>query len=58
MGSENENSAAGNHRVDECTDRRKALICVRKFAAYVAPFTILTLTNKAEAASGHGPGEH
>jgi hypothetical protein len=43
---------------DEPSDRREALIKVGKFAAYAAPFTVLALTNKAEAATGHGPGKH
>lgn len=40
------------------TDRREALLKAGKFAAYAAPFTLLALTNKAEAATGHGPGKH
>jgi hypothetical protein len=39
------------------TQRREALRKMGKFAAYAAPFTILALTNKAEAATGHGPGK-
>jgi hypothetical protein len=39
-------------------DRRKTLIRVGKFAAYAAPFTVLALSKKAEAATGHGPGKH
>jgi hypothetical protein len=38
--------------------RRKTLIQVGKFAAYAAPFTLLALSKKAEAATGHGPGKH
>jgi hypothetical protein len=42
----------------EAVDRRKTLIQVGKFAAYAAPFTVLALSKKAEAATGHGPGKH
>jgi|HubBroStandDraft_4_1064222.scaffolds.fasta_scaffold4813312_1 hypothetical protein len=48
-----ENAEGGN-----LTDRREALLKAGKFAAYAAPFTVLALTNKAEAATGHGPGKH
>jgi hypothetical protein len=41
----------------ENTERREALLKLGKYAAYAAPFTILALTNKAEAATGHGPGK-
>ena len=44
--------------VDSTTDRREALLKVGKFAAYAAPFTVLALTNNADAATGHGPGRH
>jgi hypothetical protein len=47
-----------NVEADEGTDRREALVKAGKFAAYAAPFTVLALTNKAEAATGHGPGKH
>jgi hypothetical protein len=57
MSSEKQNSVAANDPVDERKDRRQALIDVGKFAAYAAPFTVLALTNKAEAATGHGPGK-
>jgi hypothetical protein len=39
------------------SDRRQALLKVGKFAAYAAPFTLLALTNKADAATSHGPGK-
>ena len=39
------------------TRRRDTLRKMGKFAAYAAPFTILALTKKAEAATGHGPGK-
>ena len=46
------------HRpAEKLTQRREALTKMGKFAAYAAPFTILALTNKAEAATGHGPGK-
>jgi hypothetical protein len=57
MSPEKQNPAAGNEPVDE-KNRRQALIDVGKFAAYAAPFTVLALTNKAEAATGHGPAKH
>jgi hypothetical protein len=40
----------------EMNDRREALKKLGKFSAYVAPFTVLALSKKAQAASGHGPG--
>jgi hypothetical protein len=39
----------------ELNDRRQALKKLGKFSAYVAPFTVLALSKKAQAASGHGP---
>jgi len=39
----------------EMNDRREALKKLGKFSAYVAPFTVLALANKAQAGSGHGP---
>ncbi len=48
-----QNAAGG-----ENTERREALVKLGKLAAYAAPFTVLALTNKAEAATGHGPGRH
>jgi hypothetical protein len=42
----------------DSSDRREALLKVGKFAAYAAPFTLMALTNKADAATGHGPGKH
>jgi hypothetical protein len=38
------------------SERREALLKVGKFAAYAAPFTLLALTNKADAASGGSSG--
>ena len=39
----------------DSADRRDALKKLGKYAAYVAPFTLLALSQKASAASGHGP---
>jgi hypothetical protein len=39
-------------------DRREAMQKLGRFAAYAAPFTILAMTKKADAATGHGPGKH
>jgi hypothetical protein len=47
-----------NTENDEAADRREALVNAGKLAAYAAPFMLLALTNKAEAATGHGPGKH
>jgi hypothetical protein len=47
-----------NPNPENVEDRRKTLIQVGKFAAYAAPFTVLALSKKAEAATGHGPGKH
>ena len=40
----------------ETHDRREAVRKLGRLAAYAAPFTVLALTEKANAASGHGPG--
>jgi hypothetical protein len=58
MNPEKQNHGAENAEAVDHTDRRKVLLNVGKFAAYAAPFTIMALTNKAEAATGHGPGKH
>jgi hypothetical protein len=58
MNPEKQNVNIENVPDDNPTGRRKALIQVGKFAAYAAPFTVLALTNTAEAATGHGPGKH
>jgi hypothetical protein len=42
----------------QATERREALLKMGKLAAYAAPFTVLALTNKAEAATGHGGPKH
>jgi hypothetical protein len=54
MNPERQNPGAEDNPVDERKNRREALIGVGKFAAYAAPFTLLALTNKADAATGHG----
>jgi hypothetical protein len=58
MSPEKNNPCPENAEAVEHADRRKALLNVGKLAAYAAPFTIMALTNKAEAATGHGPGKH
>ena len=58
MNPEKKNPEEVNDKQGDGQDRREALIKTAKFAAYAAPFTLLALTNKAEAASGHGPGKH
>jgi hypothetical protein len=40
----------------ETHDRREAVRKLGRLAAYAAPFTVLALTEKANAASGGGPG--
>lgn len=40
----------------ENTDRRDVIRKLGRFAAYAAPFTVLAFSQKANAASGHGPG--
>jgi len=52
MNSEKQNPMAEKAAV---SDRREALLKAGKFAAYAAPFTLLALTNKADAATSHGP---
>jgi hypothetical protein len=42
----------------ESPDRRDALQKFGKFAAYAAPFTVLALAQKADAATGTGPHRH
>jgi hypothetical protein len=58
MNPEKQNPGTENNSGAELTDRRSALIQAGKLAAYAAPFTVLALTNKADAATGHGPGKH
>jgi len=58
MNPEKQNPTEGNLEAPDQTDRREALLNAGKLAAYAAPFTLLALTNKAEAATGHGPGKH
>jgi hypothetical protein len=52
-----QNSNPENNAADQSTDRREALIKAAKFVAYAAPFTVLALANRAEAASGVIPGK-
>lgn len=42
----------------ESPERREALLKFGKFAAYAAPFTVLALAKKADAATSSGPGKH
>jgi hypothetical protein len=57
MNNETRESGAEKNAAIESTERREALLKLGKYAAYAAPFTVLALTNKAEAATGHGPGK-
>jgi hypothetical protein len=57
MNNETRDSGAEKNAGGEITERREALLKIGKYAAYAAPFTVLALTNKAEAATGHGPGK-
>jgi hypothetical protein len=41
---------------NEHQNRRELARKLGKFAAYAAPFTVMALTNKAQAASGKAPG--
>jgi hypothetical protein len=58
MNPEKQNSGVGDTKAADRPDRREALLKAGKFAAYAAPFTLLALTKKADAATGHGPGKH
>jgi hypothetical protein len=55
----NETRDAGREETlaNESAERRKVLLKLGRYAAYAAPFTVLALTNKAKAATGHGPGK-
>jgi hypothetical protein len=57
MINETRDPGAETNAAGEITERREALLKIGKYAAYAAPFTVLALTNKAEAATGHGPGK-
>jgi hypothetical protein len=57
MNNETRDSGADTKSANETTERREALLKIGRYAAYAAPFTVLALTNKAEAATGHGPGK-
>jgi hypothetical protein len=39
-------------------ERREMLEKLGKFAVYAAPFTVLALAKKADAATSSGPGRH
>jgi hypothetical protein len=39
----------------DADNRRDAVRKLGRFAAYAAPFTVLALTKKADAATGSGP---
>jgi hypothetical protein len=58
MNPEKQNPNPDSVEAADPVDRRKALVQVGKFAAYAAPFTVLALSKKAEAATSHGPGRH
>jgi hypothetical protein len=58
MDTEKQQPSAENAKASETPDRREALRKAGKLAAYAAPFTVVALSNKAEAATGHGPGKH
>jgi hypothetical protein len=47
---------ANSSETTELNGRREALKKLGKYSAYVAPFTVLAFSQKASAASGHGPG--
>jgi hypothetical protein len=55
MNNEKELNQNSNSETSELNDRREALKKLGKYSAYVAPFTVLALSKKASAASGHGP---
>ena len=42
----------------ENPERREMMEKFGKFAAYAAPFTVLALGQKADAATSTGPGKH
>jgi len=42
----------------ENPERRELMEKFGKFAAYAAPFTVLALARKADAATGTGPVKH
>lgn len=52
----NKNENANNNVNDNAgSDRREVMQKLGRFAMYAAPFTVLALTQKADAATGHGP---
>ncbi len=58
MNSENNQNLTVNSEATEQNDRREALKKLGKYAAYVAPFTVLALSSKVQAASATGPAPH
>jgi hypothetical protein len=56
MNNEKELSNNLNIEAPETDDRREALKKLGKFSAYVAPFTVLALSKKAQAGSLHTGG--
>jgi hypothetical protein len=58
--STNLNPADGTEKNNQAEnpDRREMFEKFGKFAAYAAPFTVLALTQKADAATGTTPGRH
>jgi hypothetical protein len=57
MNNEIREDGSEKNTAGESTERREALLKMGRYAAYAAPFTVLALTNKAQAATGHGPGK-
>jgi hypothetical protein len=47
---------SASNATTELNGRREALKKLGKYSVYVAPFTVLALSKKASAATGHGPG--
>jgi hypothetical protein len=57
MNEQDKNENATNNVIDNAgSDRREVMQKLGRFAMYAAPFTVLALTQKADAATGHGPG--
>lgn len=51
-----DNSNKGDNA--ENAERRELIGKFGKFAAYAVPFTVLAFAQKADAATGTGPGKH
>lgn len=41
--------------IADSLDRREIVRKLGRFGAYAAPFTVFAITQKADAATGHGP---